>query len=238
MKEFAAGCKGRKLKKCGFTVIELLVVVTILAILLILGFVGYKKHLKKARDAERKSDLQNIKVAFEDYYNDVGCYPPPEVLTNCNQPLGDEAPYYLKQIPCDPLTGEPYIFFSFNGKVCMGVRVLAALETEEDPDIKAVGCDFEDGCGWDEDEDYNYGFAIGDQMMDDSWSLGGSTELNYSYYFCVPYADGTYACSTLSYERLIDTYQCPQGFEGKPECQAACTQTYNETTHCTSRYID
>ena len=239
MKEFGASCKGRKATQTGLSVIEVLIVITMLAVLAVLGGGRYRRHLRKARDAERKSDMKDLKLAFEDYYNDHGCYPAPEVLNNCGQPLGDETPYYLKAIPCDPKTGEPYIFFSFNGNACMGVRVLADLELADDPDIETIGCDFDDGCGWDEDEDYNYGFSVGDEMMASSWQLGGTTgDIPFTSYYCIPDSGGGggYTCSSIEYEILITEYNCPTGYDEASECEAECIDQFVEGVSCTWIY--
>ncbi|MBD3279271.1 MAG: hypothetical protein GF390_01005, partial [Candidatus Pacebacteria bacterium] len=61
--------------QAGLTLIELLVIVTIIAVVLILLVLSIPRQLGRARDSQRKSDLEKIKVAFEDYYNDHHCYP-------------------------------------------------------------------------------------------------------------------------------------------------------------------
>ena len=53
--------------KKAFTLIELLIVITILAILVILAIWSITTNLAKARDGKRKSDLDRIKIAMEDY---------------------------------------------------------------------------------------------------------------------------------------------------------------------------
>lgn len=40
--------------------------------------------LDKAHDAQRKKDLGRIKVAFEEYYNDIGCYPDSDLANKLN----------------------------------------------------------------------------------------------------------------------------------------------------------
>lgn len=53
----------------GFTLAELLVVITILAILSAIGYSVYSGIQKQARDATRKGDLDSIAAAYEDGYN-------------------------------------------------------------------------------------------------------------------------------------------------------------------------
>lgn len=60
----------------GFTLVELLVVITILAILMTIGIAVYSGVQKNARDLRRKSDLRSIKIALDLYYQSNGKYPP------------------------------------------------------------------------------------------------------------------------------------------------------------------
>lgn len=59
----------------GFTLIEILLVITIIAILAAIVLVGLNSARSKARDAERLTDLQTIASALEFYYDDTGHYP-------------------------------------------------------------------------------------------------------------------------------------------------------------------
>lgn len=53
----------------GFTLVELLVVISIIAILSIIGMTVFTAVQKNARDARRKSDINDIAKAFEIYAN-------------------------------------------------------------------------------------------------------------------------------------------------------------------------
>jgi len=69
------------MKLRGFTIVELIIVITIMGILLILGVVNLRGSQTNARDDERKSDVGAIALNLEGYYkgvNDtggVGTYP-------------------------------------------------------------------------------------------------------------------------------------------------------------------
>lgn len=143
----------------GFSLIELLIAITVLAILILLVLISLPKQVSRSRDAQRKADLERIKVAFEDYYNDNQCYPPPDVLENCRsngfQP-------YLHAIPCDPLSDEPYMYVPLSPDGCRGYRVFSELEVPDDPVIEEMGCEGEQGCGY----GYNYGIAAGVPVLD------------------------------------------------------------------------
>jgi prepilin-type N-terminal cleavage/methylation domain-containing protein len=147
----------------GVTLIEILIVVTILLLLMLALYRTIGREVTKSRDANRKKDLKQIKIAFENYYNDNNCYPPDDILENCG---GGELSPYLQEIPCDPL-GFPYLYLPisdvFANNNCGGYRVLTRIGIIDDPDIEAVGCP--GGCGVPEGilspEGYNYGIAEG-----------------------------------------------------------------------------
>src|SRR3990167_5145014 len=69
-----------------FTLIEILVVITIIGILTSIGTVAYNNTLDKGRDSRRKQDLASIKSALTLYFEDNGKYPP-----ECTSPPCDES---------------------------------------------------------------------------------------------------------------------------------------------------
>ncbi|MFH1966901.1 MAG: prepilin-type N-terminal cleavage/methylation domain-containing protein [Patescibacteria group bacterium] len=145
--------------KAGLSLIELLIVVTILSLLIIGGLRGYFLHLVKARDATRKDDLNRLKVVFTEYLGDYGCFPTFDTLENCG---GDELIPYLDSIPCDPVGQAPYYLDVDPAVTCpRQYRVLATLEMKSDPVITSLHCDGAEGCGGTGLESYNYGVADG-----------------------------------------------------------------------------
>ncbi len=67
----------QKLKKAqaGFTIIELLIVIAIIAILAGLVLNNFQGAQAKARDTQRVTDVNNVHTKLEEYYNDNNGYP-------------------------------------------------------------------------------------------------------------------------------------------------------------------
>lgn len=126
--------------KKGFSLIELLVAVSVLAILITIAILSIGKSRDKADDARAKADLERLKVAFEDYYNDNNCYPPATWLddaTDCNSNVLSP---YLNSLPCDRRTGLPYVLET-DASGCSWYRLYATLKNAaEDPQALAL-CD-------------------------------------------------------------------------------------------------
>lgn len=59
-------CNG--MKRRGFTIVEVIIVITIMGILLVLGVVNLRSSQVSARDAERKTDIETISNHLETYY--------------------------------------------------------------------------------------------------------------------------------------------------------------------------
>ncbi|MBU2051904.1 prepilin-type N-terminal cleavage/methylation domain-containing protein [Patescibacteria group bacterium] len=64
-----------RVKSRGFTLVELLVVITIIGILASIGLGTFTSSQMKSRDARRKTQLKQMADAYEAYYNDKGQYP-------------------------------------------------------------------------------------------------------------------------------------------------------------------
>src|SRR3990170_251036 len=63
-------------KRRGFSLIELLVVITLIALLIGAAAASYTNAQQKGRDGKRKTDLKAIQQALELYFQQNGYYPP------------------------------------------------------------------------------------------------------------------------------------------------------------------
>src|SRR5687767_307098 len=88
----------------GFTFIELLVVVTIIAILTTVAAVSYTSTTKRSRDAKRLADLEQIRSALELCRAENGAYP-----ANITSGVICGGETYLSPIPTDP-KGDSYTY--------------------------------------------------------------------------------------------------------------------------------
>ena len=65
-----------KQRQSGFTIVELLIVIVIIGILATLVIVTFSGVQQKARDSERKTDINAVAGQLEAFYANKGYYPP------------------------------------------------------------------------------------------------------------------------------------------------------------------
>lgn len=116
--------KNRQTNKMGFTVVELLIVIVVIAILAAVSVVGFSNVQAKARDSQRVNDIEAIAKALELYYVDNGRYPTSHCNSGgspaCPSPKNENdawasttdgswnvlewalVPKYMDQLPVDP----------------------------------------------------------------------------------------------------------------------------------------
>ena len=59
----------------GFTIVELMIVISVISILAGISIVSYNGMQKGTRDKEREADVEAIQAELESYYNQEGGYP-------------------------------------------------------------------------------------------------------------------------------------------------------------------
>ncbi len=80
----------------GFTLIELMVVMVIIALLISIAAPRYFAHIDRSKEAVLKQDLQVMRDAIDKYHGDKGQYPASlEDLVSAR---------YMRGIPVDPIT--------------------------------------------------------------------------------------------------------------------------------------
>ncbi len=86
----------RKVRSRGFTLMELLVVMTVIALLSSVGIVGYRHSVKATKEAVLRENLFILNHALEQFKADRGRYP------SSIAQLRDKE--YVREIPQDPFT--------------------------------------------------------------------------------------------------------------------------------------
>lgn len=86
------------MKARGFTLVELLVVMAIIATLLSIVAPRYFEHVERAKENTLRQDLAVMRDAIDKFHADANRYP------DDLQELVDK--HYIKHIPVDPITGE------------------------------------------------------------------------------------------------------------------------------------
>lgn len=124
-------------KKTGFTLVELLIAVSVIAILSAIGVTIFSEVTVKTRNNARKNDLKQIQQALELYYETNHFYPNPNsgvvgvescapVDDNFNQ---NRISNLLKQVPSDPKDKTVYYEYCFlNGKYTIKANLESPVE--------------------------------------------------------------------------------------------------------------
>ncbi len=132
----------------GFTLVELLVVITIIGILATVALVSLNSARAKARDAKRLGDVRQIALALEFCYNDIGKYLPASTFPAPGTSLACAGTNYITGMPTDP-SGEGYIYAVDNDSNPQKYVIASVLETlnsalNADKDGTLYGVDCED----------------------------------------------------------------------------------------------
>ncbi len=117
MKNKINSAKQNKIIKAGFTLVELLIVITLIGMLTIISIASFSNVNRKARDSQRKSDLENLSKALMMYYNDNGNFPDENLVVfgygANNMEAGFTGPngvVYIRKIPIDPINSSNYMY--------------------------------------------------------------------------------------------------------------------------------
>jgi len=138
-------------RSAGFTLIELLITIVIIGVLSVIGLNNFVATQMKARDAQRKSDLETLAKSLEMYYNDKGRYPTVTGGEILGIDWGDDGGFtdttvtggaiYLSKMPQDPGEFSYYYTIGTNG---VSFVLYARLENTKD---RAVGTYTGTDCG-------------------------------------------------------------------------------------------
>jgi len=111
-------------KNKGFTLIELLVVIAIIGILSSVVLASLNSARQKARDAKRISDIKQLQLALELYFDSNNAYPATLSLLTST---------FIAAVPLDPITAAEYQYAALGsglGAPCTSYHLSATLEQE------------------------------------------------------------------------------------------------------------
>jgi general secretion pathway protein G len=84
------------IRECGFTMIELMVVMSLIVILTTMGLAQYRNSVIYSRESVLKEDLFRMRDAIDQYFADKGQYP-----STLDALVTDG---YIRKVPDDPFT--------------------------------------------------------------------------------------------------------------------------------------
>ena len=156
----------------GFTLIELLVVIGVIGVLAagLLYVINPFAQFARGRDTQRKSDLHNIQILLEAYFNDHQRYPASPAGCGAPNPyncyfssypantawIPDLVPAYTQRLPVDPVNNaadpynDPHLSYAYGNVPADGQSydLFTRLENQNDPQRCGV-------------KDYQYGGGLG-----------------------------------------------------------------------------
>jgi prepilin-type N-terminal cleavage/methylation domain-containing protein len=113
-------------KQKGFSLLELLVVISIMGILITLGVVAFSTAQKKTRDSRRRADVKAMQDAFEQYMAATGTYETCNTMATYDAGNGAIMPGGL---PTDPKNADGYVYNTTTACSISGYCICASMES-------------------------------------------------------------------------------------------------------------
>jgi prepilin-type N-terminal cleavage/methylation domain-containing protein len=173
----------------GFSLIELLVVISIIGILTTIVLASLSQARARGRDARRVADIRQLQLALELYYDANGSYPLTlSVLSG---------PGYIPAVPKDPGNGYDYAYVALTGAgingACASYHLAARLEIYS----AGAGSSFLDDA--DQVPGTNYPTDDGAVCNGSAWGGNGSADPNY-----IPSSNGDFNGSNDAITKAYD----------------------------------
>lgn len=216
MKKYITRNYNIEIHKKGMTLIELMVVVSIIVILILVIVAYLRTQMFKSNDARRKADMKRISIAVEEYEKDKNCYPLPSLVV-CNPGTG-LLPYSDK-IPCDPVTKASYMYEHQDAVCPTWYRLYSSLENNTD-------VDYEPAIGPNGAYSYVYSSPNAPAVVSSPPATGdgggGGGDPQIDFYGCF---SGT--CTLIQWDPLRPGPSCDPNFQNS-NCYEQCSSPLNE----------
>ena len=111
---------------CGFTLVEIVIVIAIMAFLTAIIYASFDTARAKSRDQKRVSDISAIQIALEQYFQKYGQYPL-DINTDTNF-----SPAFIGSLPVPPSAGEQYNYLPLTktsgSSICVSYQLWTTFE--------------------------------------------------------------------------------------------------------------
>lgn len=141
----------------GFTLIEIMVSLAIIAVITAVGATSFITIQKNSRDAQRKADLRIIQGALQNYYADHNFFPGDDEVDFINRKSlksreSSNQKTYISTLPNDPTPGQNYCYRSqasidpdsgnclISSGACQSYRLCANLENPDSGETSSCSC--------------------------------------------------------------------------------------------------
>lgn len=205
--------KNIKIYRKGMTLVEILIVISVIAFLAILAVIYLRTQIFKSYDARRKTEIKRIAIAVEEYEKDHDCYPISSSVVCTGGGAGLQP--YLDRIPCDPVTGASYYYEHETTSCPKWYRIYSSLQNESD-------VDYQNSIGPNADFSYVYESpnAPTPGSQGGTGGTGGAPQTN--FYGCF-----SGVCTQISWDSARPGPHCDPNFQNAT-CYGQCSSPSNE----------
>ena len=125
----------------GFTLIEVLIVMAIIAILVAILVPNYQMAMNRARQKRAMAEMHGLATAITSYTTDTGMVPPAGATwTNSDSaiPVSAIVPYYIIKLPNPDPWSHKYQYSTSTDNQYFGIRCLGLEGIPDSPDLSAL----------------------------------------------------------------------------------------------------
>lgn len=123
----------------GFTLIEILITLGIFLVILSIVIASISSARLGSRDGKRIADINQIRLALEQYYDACGQYPQSPLTTGSSSGCSGSTNLgnFISQIPKDPLGSDYYYYPIGTSGVCYTYHISATLENSSHRELQS-----------------------------------------------------------------------------------------------------